>query len=580
MEFTNGIFKEDRMKTVMFLFLAATTVYGRLPVTITPRDGVVPAKLITNDEPSICGTLIAACGDIRAILGPQGKNIAVCQHGDAIAVLYGAPTNDPTNNPMAVKIAYSVNQGATWTTYGPFTGNVRRIYGGTDGTPDFCTNPGEVVFCHMMRTSMGGPFPEHVLIEENVPSNPSISAPITPSGSESLNIFQTGIAIAPDDPLKMITHGWSSRDSHLYCWVSTDGGYSWPTPIDMGVIINPAYGGNCGPVLRWGTGGYVTGIYVNSAGGITNDGWPYFIESTDNGATWLPPVPLPVPQFDSTMGMFWWHEIEAEVINNKPWVLANDIGGTANSGMWLFIGSGTPGARTWQVYDMTIVGACSVSVADTLYIMKPYQYGSICHDPISGMTLVTYKAYGYIVQGGTNVLQDGACVGGAYTFNDGATWKVAHPLSDWQVGMTWAEWNGTETAHRLANIGGSIYVYTVWINNFTFDLYFEGGTTHNGKVWGGINEISNSNKRDFILKVSPTISANSCRIRFDLPIAESISLKLYDRSGRLVDELMNKQLGAGNHEISMDPQKYPAGVYFVALQTADGVQTAKIIISQ
>jgi hypothetical protein len=83
-----------------------------------------------------------------------------------------------------------------------------------------------------------------------------------------------------------------------------------------------------------------------------------------------------------------------------------------------------------------------------------------------------------------------------------------------------------------------------------------------------------------MLKVSPTISANSYRIRFDLPIAGPISLKLYDRSGRLVDELMNKQLGAGNHEIAMNTQKLPSGVYFVALKTIDGVQTEKIIISR
>lgn len=540
-----------------------------MPVTITPRDGVIPAKPITGDKPSICGTLIAPCGDIRAILGPQGKNTTVCQHGDVIAVIYGALTGDP-NAPMCLKIAYSTNSGITWNTYGPFTGSVRRLYSGCDGTPNFCTNPGECIYIFQSDGLK-------VMIEENVPSNPWPSVPMTLPHSDSISPSLPGICFAPDNPLQVIATArcyMLNGNYYLYSWYSQNGGYNWSDTINMGVQINPNYGGNCAPVMRQGSGGYAGGIYINSVGGIFNDGWPHFIESTDGGHTWLPPVQLPVPQFDSTMGMFWWHEIEAEVVNNKPWVLANDIG---SSHMWLFVGDGTPGAHTWQVYDITVLGACSTYVADTLYQITPSQYGSICHDPVSGMTLVTYKAYGYIVQGGINVLQNGPCVGGAYTFNDGATWSVTRPLSDWQVGMTWPDWNGTETAHRLVNIQGTIYSYTIWINNSTFDLYFERGIIPH---LPGINELSNSNKRDFMLKVSPTISANSYRIRFDLPIAGQISLKLYDRSGRLVDELMNKQLGAGNHEIAMNTQKLPSGVYFVALKTIDGVQTEKIIISR
>jgi hypothetical protein len=527
-----------------------------LPVTITPRDGPVSVHHpATADTSAICGTLIAACGDIRAILGPQGKNIAVCQHGDAIYVIYGAPTNDPTNNPMAVKIAYSSDQGATWTTYGPYSGNLSRIYAGVDGCPDFCTTPEHLWFYWQEPSDLIVKFDT---VYQFLPNSQYMLMP--------------SCCFAPDNPLHLVISALNNGN-HLYNWVSDDGGNAWSDTIRMGVIINPTYGGNCAPLIRQGSGGYVCGIYNNSVGGITNDGWPHFIESTDGGHTWLPPVQLPVPQFDSTNGMFWWHEIEAEVVNNTPWVLANDFSG----GFWIFKGNGTPGNHTWQIYDAKVLGACSLYVDDTLFQMTPSQYGSICHDPVSGMILVTYKAFGTIIQDGSNVLQNGPCVGGIYTMDGGATWKIARPLSDWQVGMTWADWSGTETAHRLVNIQGTVYTYTIWIHNTTFDLYFERGIIPH---LPGINELSNSNKRDFMLKVSPTISANSYRIRFDLPIAGPISLKLYDRSGRLVDELMNKQLGAGNHEIAMNTQKLPSGVYFVALKTIDGVQTEKIIISR
>jgi len=567
--------------TIILLLIAGAFAFTRMPARADSRDGSNGLYVPHQTDPTICGQFIAANGDVRAILGPQGKNIAVCQHGDAISVLFGAPTNDPTNNPMAVKIAYSVNQGATWTTYGPYTGNVRRIYGGTDGTPDFCTNPGECVFCHMMRMSTGEPFPEHVLIEENVPSNPSISAPVTPYWSDSLYLWQTGIAIAPDDPLKMITGGWSylsNGDNHLYTYVSTDGGYTWPTPVDVGVTVNPAYGGNSGVKLAWGTGSYACGVFNNAVGGITNDGWPHFIESTDNGATWLPPVVMPVPTFDSAAGMFWWHEMDAQVINGHPYILANDIGGAAASGMWLFIGSGTPGARTWQVFDMTSVGACSTWISDTLFQMVPSQYGSITHDPVSGMTLITYKCNGFMIQGGTNVLQNGACVGGAYTYNDGATWKVAHPMSDWQVGMTWADWNGTETAHRLVNISGQIYSYTIWINNVTFDLYFEGGTTHRGRVVPiGIEETNEANVRRMNLQVTPNVSRGICRATFNNLKAGTVTLRVYDAAGRLMNRAFDGALKAGVNSIEIPTAKLTNGTYFVRLETGQGASTAKFI---
>jgi hypothetical protein len=549
-----------------------------MPTRAVSRDGS-NGLYIPSHNPTIAGQVIAANGDIRSILGTAGKNVTVCQHGDAIAVLFGAATGDP-NDMMAVKIGYSIDQGATWQAYGPFTGNVRRIYGGTDGTPNFCVNPGECVFAHMMRVFAGLPFPLHVLIEENVPSAPSISAPVTPYWSDSMYIWQVGIAIAPDDPLKMITSGWSylsNGDNHLYTWTSTDGGYTWPAYVDIGVTINPAYGGNCGPKLAWGPGGYVCGVFNNSVGGITFDGWPHFTESTDNGATWLTPVKMPVPAFDTALSQFWWYEDDAQYIDGHPWVLANDINNTSPH-MWLFIGGGTPGARTWQAFDLKTAGFCSTYVADTLFWMDPSQYGNITHDPVSGMTMITYKCNGYIVQGGTNVLQNGACVGGIYTYDNGVNWHVVQPMSDWQVGGTWADWDGTETAHRLVNIAGQVYSYSIWIDASTLDLYFEGGTTHNGRVRPiGIEETNEANIRRMNLQVTPNVSRGICRATFNNLKAGTVTLLVYDATGRLMNRAFDGALKAGLNSIEIPTAKLTNGTYFVRLETGQGTSTAKFI---
>jgi hypothetical protein len=554
------------MKFIGILFAIITAAYGRLPVTITPRDGVVPAKPITGGEPSICGTLIAACGDVRAILGPQGKNIAVCQHGDAIAVIFGAATGDP-NYPMCLKIAYSTNSGTTWNITGPWSGNVQRLYPGCDGTPNFCTNPGECIYIFQLHGL-------NVMIEENVPSNPWPSVPMTLPHSDSISPWLPGICFATDNPLQVLATArcyLPNGNYYLYSWYSQNGGYNWSDTINMGVQINPNYGGNCAPVICQGSGGYAGGIYINSVGGITNDGWPHFIESTDGGHSWLSPVTLPVPTFDSAAGMFWWHEIEAEVINNKPWVLANDFSG----GFWIFKGNGTPGNHTWQIYDAKVLGACSLYVGDTLFQMAPSQYGSICHDPVSGMTLITYKAYGYIVQGGTNVLQDGPCVGGVYTYDDGLHWSVARPLSAYTISIPWGDWGATETAHRLANIQDTIYSYTIWIDNTTFDLYFE-----RGKVQPILMNIAetDSSKPHIPMKLTPTISRGTFRIEFTTVTPGIANLALFDVAGRQVANLFKGRITAGPHTVIADISHLPVGTYFIRLRSVAGSAMDKILL--
>jgi len=564
------------MKRFAILILLAVSVFAvtRPSMQANSRDG--QSLYVPGSGPDVNAVLIAPNGDIRAILGPQGNNIAVCNHGDAIAVMYGAPTGSSTD-PMAIKIAYSVNQGASWTTYGPFTGNIRRIYGGVDGTPTFCTDPGACIFCYMKGANGYAPFPIEVIIEENLPSAPSPSAPIPVTWSDSLYPWQTGMTMAPDDPLYCMTSGWSylsNGDNGLYSWVSSDGGYTWDMPVSMGVTVNPAFGGNSGAKLDLGTGGYVAGTFNNAVGGITNDGWPFFIESTDGGASWSSAYTMPVPHFDSAAGMFWWHECNAQVINGKPWILANDIGG---GGFWLWKGTGTPGAWTWTPYDMSVLGACSLYVADTLFQLIPGQYGTICHDPVSGMILVTYKGVAFILQGGSNVLCNGPAVIGCYTYDEGTTWHVARPMSVWNT-ITYADWNGTETAHRLVNISGQVYAYSVWIHNTNFNAYFEGGTTNNGKVLPiGIEETKEGNIVRMNLQLSPNVTHGICRATFNNLSAGEVSVQLFDATGRLMDNAFSGQLNAGMNSIEIPTAKLTSGTYFVRLETVKGTTTAKFV---
>ena len=117
-------------------------------------------------------TFISPLGDIRSVLGSQGKNIVVSENGEAIAVIYGDPTTDP-QNPVEMKYAYSLDYGATWTKYGPLSGEVERLCCAVDGTPHFDTNPGELFYIWSEHTN-GSAYGDLVLyIEQGVPSAPA-----------------------------------------------------------------------------------------------------------------------------------------------------------------------------------------------------------------------------------------------------------------------------------------------------------------------------------------------------------------------------------------------------------------------
>ncbi|UCC12799.1 MAG: hypothetical protein JSW02_04550, partial [candidate division WOR-3 bacterium] len=160
------------MKKIALLLIVFAVCFARMPDQIHTIDGETVNKI--PHTPYMDRGFVSDIGDIRAMLGPQGKNIAVSANGDAIAIIYGGPTTDPTDY-MQINISYSTDQGATWTQFGPFSAFMRRVYPGVDGSPDFDVNPGELYFS-WQESPNGYAVGDHkIMIEENVPSAPSFS---------------------------------------------------------------------------------------------------------------------------------------------------------------------------------------------------------------------------------------------------------------------------------------------------------------------------------------------------------------------------------------------------------------------
>jgi hypothetical protein len=475
---------------------------------------------------------------------------------------------------MEIKIAYSIDGGGTWTTYGPFSGEIRRIYPGVDGSPSFDVNPGELYFTWQESPSGYDVGDQKVMIEEGTPSASSPSTPLSLPQAPDIFPWITSIAISPDDPLNLIATGWSylnGGNNWAYCWISTDGGYTWTDTIPMCYIDGSGASGH----ISMGSSGYVAYTYQDLwTWGSIDIVYPYYIESTDGGMTWSAETPLPEVPLLQADAQFWWHELDGIVWNDEPWFIHNDINQVFpdSAGMWVFHATGSPGSWSWDIigvndYDLDP----GITINDTTWTYVISQYPSISVDPFSGRVLASAKANWLVTtNGGADSIGSGAHVGGIFTDDGGSTWRQARPMSEIHVEqIVWGDWSATETAKWIPNDA----VYTAWAHEAELNLYFDGGMV----TPVGVAEVKDD-VASLRFRLAPTIvTEGNCQIMFTMPQAGEVSVNLYDATGSLIENVVDGRLEAGEHDYTIHTSELANGAYFVTMETPNGRVSEKLI---
>jgi len=67
-------------------------------------------------------------------------------------------------------------------------------------------------------------------------------------------------------------------------------------------------------------------------------------------------------------------------------------------------------------------------------------------------------------------------------------------------------------------------------------------------------------------------------IKFELPVASSVRLELYNSAGQKVKDLFVGELPAGYHEVKVDGRDLSSGVYFYVLRANDFVGVKKMVL--
>jgi hypothetical protein len=70
----------------------------------------------------------------------------------------------------------------------------------------------------------------------------------------------------------------------------------------------------------------------------------------------------------------------------------------------------------------------------------------------------------------------------------------------------------------------------------------------------------------------------STKIRFTIPEAGLVTLKVYNLLGQEVITLLNEEQTSGVYEVTFDAAQLPSGIYFYSINAGDFVATKKMIL--
>jgi len=70
----------------------------------------------------------------------------------------------------------------------------------------------------------------------------------------------------------------------------------------------------------------------------------------------------------------------------------------------------------------------------------------------------------------------------------------------------------------------------------------------------------------------------STKIRFDIPKASFVKLKVIDILGREIETLVDDKLQPGIYEVNWNALQRPSGVYFYQIQSGNFNQTKKMVL--
>jgi hypothetical protein len=152
----------------------------------------------------------------------------------------------------------------------------------------------------------------------------------------------------------------------------------------------------------------------------------------------------------------------------------------------------------------------------------------------------------------------------------------AGEFGDWEA-LSFVDGNGTtNTEQEYAFVDAGVPFTASRVQYRLRQVDFDGTSEYSGEI-----ELDASTPTALRLHAAfPNPIRSSATLRFELPTEGAVSVTLYDMLGRTVQQIVDREMEAGRHQVSLDAQGLAAGVYIVRLSTADRAETQRLTIVQ
>ncbi|MGC9367491.1 MAG: T9SS type A sorting domain-containing protein [bacterium] len=541
------------------------------PEEITPIQNysVLPNKATDT-------VLITPDANWRGIVQP-GRNIIV--KGDTVSVVYSQTTTDP-NDFQIMYHAYSTDGGANWTPAQVGTGNCMRTYPHQMQMWDESPFSATAYVYWMERYYPGTVASTYFAYDELTPFQ--LFTPVVTINA--IAYFVSGTVWA-DSHCFGTGYDWNSHD--IYGFTSPDLGSYWDSTL---LIPAGSATGQVSPMCDRGDDGYIFLYYgrqevANSA--IDN----HYIESTDYGQTWSSPHQMMIVDYVDTLGnvdtlsLTWQgYSVIVDYYTKIPYVLAKldyhkDPNYSYNFGEIYFTkpNGGSPGAWTFD-------SANPVTVID--------------NDPNTFEHLAGYPTIGYYYDVDTNIVLYGFCL--AFVDTMGSTPAALMGLSSTDEGNTWDvqiaspflsdsfNWYFPSASYYLGS-NNSVHVVCIKegthndtdhlnMYHISLDVVNDLGLPTPGPYTVGVEEqLVDPAPSGY--RINYSREADNFIFNLALPTGGITTLKIYDASGREINQLVNGYLSAGNYSFNWN-QTVPAGNYLYKITSGGFTHSGKIQIVQ
>ena len=173
-------------------------------------------------------------------------------------------------------------------------------------------------------------------------------------------------------------------------------------------------------------------------------------------------------------------------------------------------------------------------------------------------------------------------IGYAYS-EDGRIWhkvEINNPIME--PGLA-GDWDSKYVGYQTVCFNSDSTGFDMWytgsaVNGYIGDIGYAATDTSNIFVDVEINKLNILSTEYSLFQNYPNPFNPTTKIKYQVPTAGLVSLRVYNLLGEVVASLVNEEKPAGNYEVNFNAANLSSGVYFYRISAGNFVETKKMIL--